>query len=64
VGERLPAPASLLAVMLEDIAGVTKLYYRFCFAGAGEAGGTRGGIAIKAIQIAFIINLLPLRELK
>ena len=62
MGELLPAPASLLAVMLKDIAGTTG--YITAIAGAGEAGGTRGGIAIKAIQIASIVNLLPFRELK
>ena len=59
MGERLPALASLLAVMLEDIAGVTKLYYRFCGSWRGRGDAWRYS-NIKAIY-SFCI---PLRNIK
>ena len=52
------APARLCRLLGSNIRQYCKhngLYYRFCGSWRGR-GGTRGGIAIKAIQIASIVN--------
>ena len=46
-GELLPALAGYLVVISSDTASITG--YITAFAGAGEAGGTRGGIAIQKL---------------